>query len=146
MNQVLRLVTSYGSPFRRLQLYKWEHRSYFLAVGGNTPFRRRYIAASAYWSAQVPARIRLNQARVTCFPPNPSVVSASFESSIFASASEQKSKEALSATMSLSFESVSFASATLGAGTAAALPHSRLFVSAMWTTRRPKVIWSALGL
>src|SRR6267378_8590434 len=94
----------------------------------------------------LPARIRLNQARVTCFPPNPSVVSASFESSIFASASEQKSKEALSATMSLSFESVSFASSTLGAGTAAALPHSRLFVSAMWTTRRAKVIWSALGL
>src|SRR5882762_2195609 len=127
MNQVLRLVTSYGSPFRRLQLYKWEHRSCFLAVGGNTTFRR-------------------SQARVTCFPPNPSVVSASFESSIFARASEQKSKEALSATMSLSFESVSFASSTLGAGTAAALPHSRLFVSAMWTTRRPKVIWSALGL
>src|SRR6267154_2629936 len=60
MNQVLRLVTSYGSPFRRLQLYKWEHRSYFLAVGGNTPFRRRYIAASAYWAAQGAARIRLN--------------------------------------------------------------------------------------
>jgi hypothetical protein len=51
----------------------------------------------------VPARTRLNQARVTCFPPNPSVVSASFESSIFASASEQKSKNSLSAATSLFF-------------------------------------------
>src|SRR5579864_8877764 len=67
---------------------------------------------------------QINEARVTCFPPNPSVVSASFESSIFASASEQKSKEPLSAATSLSFESVSFTS-TLGAGTAAALLRSR---------------------
>jgi len=66
--------------------------------------------------AQAPDSIRLNQARVTCLSPNPCVVSASFESSIFASVSEQK-RTRLEGDPSFSFESVSLASSTLGAAT-----------------------------
>src|ERR1700730_11289271 len=88
----------------------------------------------------------LTKARENCFPPKSSVTSASFESSIFASASEQKSKEAFSADTSLSLESDSFASSAFGDGTAAALLQNRLFDSTMWATSWPNVTWSALGL
>ncbi len=78
--------------------------------------------------------------RVTCFTAKPSVVSASFKSSILASVSEQKSNDAFSAVTSLSFESVSFRSSVLGAVVAAALLHSGQFASILCVTRWPKVV------
>ena len=63
---------------------------------------------------------RATRARVS-FMPMASVASPSFESSILARASVQKSNDALSPATNLSFASVSLNSSTLGASTPAAL-------------------------
>ena len=65
--------------------------------------------------------IRAAIARGALCPPNKSISSPSLESSIFASASLQNVYDAFTADTSLSLESVSFGSSTLGAGTSAAL-------------------------